>query len=102
MPLMRTARVASNQSSEPSGKVQSTCGLSISLVLGLYWPASQVRFSRKLAKPELGAVLFFGRSRRRLKMRSALSEVRGTHNSLSANKQNVAARPTAREGTHSR
>src|SRR2546428_117825 len=35
IPLIRTAREASSQSCEPSGRVQRICGLSISLVLGL-------------------------------------------------------------------
>src|SRR6266404_4370529 len=89
IPLVRSAREASSQSCEPSGKVQSTFGLSISLVLGLYSPASQVRLSRRLARPELRPALLFGRWTRRFKMCSACSEEMGAQNSLSANKQRL-------------
>src|SRR6266581_8622728 len=60
-PLMRRAREAKSQNCEPSGKDHRICGLSISLVLGSYWPANQVRFSRKLARPEVGIAPFLGR-----------------------------------------
>src|SRR5207245_1162499 len=89
-PIIRSAREAQSQSCEPSGKIQRTCGLSISLVFGLYSPASQVRLSRKLAKPEVGTAPFFGRWTRRFQMRSACSEALGTHNSFIANRQTLA------------